>query len=132
MTNYGDKWSDKIKDRAMLEQPKEEFERKILKKKFGKKKNPALSSRKMKENQTTDHLVQGCGRKGAKIGSVLQHPQNNCKRQKWDRSEIINDLCCSQVQRARQVTLQCFSQAAFSVRSLESLWFLGTNMNSDY
>lgn len=34
MRDYGDKWSDEIKDRAMLEQPKEEFERKILKKKF--------------------------------------------------------------------------------------------------
>lgn len=39
----------------MLEQPKEEFERKILKKKSGKKKE--LSSRKMKEKQTTKHLV---------------------------------------------------------------------------
>lgn len=38
MKDYGDKWSDKIKNRAMLEQPKEEFERKILKKKFEKKK----------------------------------------------------------------------------------------------
>lgn len=36
--DYGDKWSDEIKDQAMLEQPKEEFERKILKKKSGKKK----------------------------------------------------------------------------------------------
>lgn len=59
MTNYGDKWSDKIKDRAMLEQPKEEFERKILKKKFGKKKK---SSTFLKENERkSDHRPPSAG-----------------------------------------------------------------------
>lgn len=58
MRDYGDKWSDEIKDRAMLEQPKEEFERKILKKKSGGKKYSTF----LKENERkADHRTPSLG-----------------------------------------------------------------------